>query len=160
MTSKKRILKITLLFIAAGILIIGGVGFYMFNKPARDVQKTKTDFSFNAGEIVNEYLLDAQKANEKYLDEEGNSKVLEVTGIVAEISEDFKGQTVILLKSNSDKAGVSCTFTAESNAHAAAVQVGDEISIKGVIRSGASYDEDLGMYENVIVEKSDIVSNK
>ena len=160
MTSKKRILKITLLFIAAGILIIGGVGFYMFNKPARDVQKTKTDFSFKAGEIVNEYLLDAQKANEKYLDEEGNSKVLEVTGIVAEISEDFKGQTVILLKSNSDKAGVSCTFTAESNAHAAAVQVGDEISIKGVIRSGASYDEDLGMYENVIVEKSDIVSNK
>ena len=160
MTSKKRILKITLLFIAAGILIIGGVASYMFNKPARDVQKTKTDFSFNAGEIVNEYLLDAQKANEKYLDEEGNSKVLEVTGIVAEISEDFKGQTVILLKSNSDKAGVSCTFTAESNAHAAAVQVGDEISIKGVIRSGASYDEDLGMYENVILEKSDIVSNK
>jgi len=160
MASSKKILKITLIIIGIGILIIGGVGFYMFNKPARDVQKTKTDFSYQAGEIVDEYLLDAKKANDKYLDEEGNSKVLEVTGTVAEISEDFKGQTVILLKTDTDKAGVSCTFTSESNARAAAVKIGDEITIKGVIRSGASYDEDLGMYENVIVEKSDIVSNK
>jgi hypothetical protein len=35
--------------------------------------------------------------------------------------------------------------------------VGQAITVKGVIRSGASYDEDLEMYENVILEKSDIV---
>ena len=158
--TKNKILKIVLIIIGLGILIGGGVGLYMFNKPARNIQNTKTDFSYNANEIVSEYLTDAQKANDKYLDEAGNSKVLEISGVVAEISEDFNGQKVILLKADSDKAGVSCTFTPETNSNTLKIKIGDEITIKGVIRSGASFDEDLEMYENVIIEKSDIVSNK
>ena len=160
MTTKKKIFKIVLIVIGVGILIGGGVGFYMFNKPARDVQNTKTDFSYNASEIVNEYLTDAKKANDKYLDENGESKVLEITGVVSEISTDFNSQKVILLKADGDKAGVSCTFTAETNANAENVKIGDQVTIKGVIRSGATYDEDLEMYENVIIEKSDIVAAK
>ncbi len=132
----------------------------MFNKPARDVQITRTDFSYNSSDIVSEYLTDAQKANNKYLDDTGNSKVLEISGIVAEISEDFNKQKVILLKADSDKAGVSCTFTSETNLQVENIKIGDQITIKGVIRSGASFDEDLDMYENVIIEKSGIVSNK
>lgn len=158
MATKKKIFKIALIVIGVGILIAGGIGFYMFNKPARDVQSTKTDYSYEASQIVNEYLTDPQKANDKYLDEEGNSKVLEISGTVAKISEDFNNQKVLLLKSADDKAGVSCTFTSETNSNISTVQVGDQITVKGVIRSGASYDEDLGMYENVIIEKSDIVS--
>tara|TARA_R110002073_G_scaffold76232_1_gene185392 strand:- start:664 stop:1059 length:396 start_codon:yes stop_codon:yes gene_type:complete len=130
----------------------------MFNQPARDVQATQTDFSYNSSAIVNEYLTDANAANEKYLDEEGNSKVLEITGIVATISEDFNNQKVILLKKATDKAGVSATFTKETNAHTNTIKIGDEITIKGVIRSGAAYDPDLEMYENVIIDKCDIVS--
>jgi len=160
MMKKKKILKIALIVIGVGILIGGSVGYYMFNKPARDVQNTKTDFSYNASEIVNEYLTDAQKANDKYLDEAGNSKVLEISGVVANISEDFNNQKVILLKAETDKAGVSCTFTQETNSSIQSVKIGDKITIKGVIRSGASFDEDLEMYENVIIEKSNIISNK
>ena len=93
------------------------------------------------------------------LTEDGNSKVLEVSGTVAKISEDFNKQKVILLKTDTDKAGVSCTFTSETNSKTSTIQVGDRITIKGVIRSGASYDEDLEMYENVILEKSDIVTH-
>ena len=157
--NKKKILKIVLLLIGGIILIGGGVGYYMFNKPARDVQSTKTDYSYNASEIVSEYLADAQKANDKYLDEEGNSKVLEISGTVAEISEDYNNQKVILLKTADDKAGVSCTFMPTPNSHTQNIKIGDKVIIKGVIRLGASYDEDLGMYENVIIEKSDIISN-
>ncbi len=160
MSTRKKIFKIVLIVIGVGILIGGSVGYYMFNKPARDVQNTKTDFSFNASELVNEYLTNTQKANHKYLDEAGNSKVLEISGVVANISEDFNGQKVILLKSDSDKAGVSCTFTPKTNANTQNIKIDDQITIKGVIRSGASFDEDLEMYENVIIEKSDIVSNK
>lgn len=156
MTTKKKIL-ITL---SVGILIAVAVAFYMFNKPARDVQATKTDFSYKASEIVKEYLTDAKKANDKYLDENGNSKVLEIKGTVAEISEDFNHQKVILLKESTDKAGVSATFTKETNSHIENIKVGDKITIKGVIRSGASFDADLEMYENVIIDKSDIVFNK
>lgn len=154
MTIKKKIL-ITL---SVGILIAVAVALYMFNKPARDVQATETDFSYKASEIVNEYLTDTKKANNKYLDEEGNSKILEITGTVSQISENFNHQKVILLQSDTDKAGVSATFTNETNSHTENIKVGDKITIKGVIRSGARYDEDLEMYENVIIDKSDIVS--
>ena len=160
MATKKKIFKIILLLIGVIVLIGGGIGYYIFNKPARDIQNTKTDFSYNASEIVNEYLTDAKRANDKYLDEQGNSKVLEISGIVANISEDFNNQIVILLKSEDDKSGVSCTFTSETNSHTHNLKIGDIVVIKGVIRSGASYDEDLEMYENVIIEKSDIILNK
>jgi tRNA(Ile2) C34 agmatinyltransferase TiaS len=154
MTTKKKILIV----LTTGFLIAAGIALYMFNKPARDVQATQTDFSYSASAIVNEYLTDANAANEKYLDEEGNSKVLEITGTVADISEDFNNQKVILLKNATDKAGVSATFTKETNAHTNNVKIGDEITVKGVIRSGAAYDADLEMYENVILDKCDIVS--
>ena len=58
--------------------------------------KTKTDFSYNTGEIVNEYLTAVQKVNIKYLDEAGNSKVLEIKGTMAKISEEFNNLVVIL----------------------------------------------------------------
>lgn len=154
MTTKKKIL--TTLF--AGILIAVGIALYMFFKPARDVQATETDYKYNASEIVNEYLTNAEKANQKYLDEEGVSKVLEITGTVSDISEDFNNQKVVLLKNATDKAGVSATFTKETNAHVNSIKIGDEVTIKGVIHSGASYDPDLEMYENVILDKCDIVS--
>jgi len=158
MDNKKKNLKILFIAVGVGIIAAVGVALYMFNRPARDVQNAKTDFSYKASNVVNEYLTDNQKANDKYLDEGGESKILEVTGIVAEISEDYNKQKVVLLKSENDKAGVSCTFTLETNASAQNLKVGDEVTIKGVIRSGASFDEDLEMYENVIIEKSDVVS--
>ena len=143
--------------LSIGALIAVGIVLYMFNKPARDVQGTKTDFSYDSSTIVNEYLTDAKIANSKYLDEEGNSKVLEITGIVASISEDFNGQKDILLKIPTDKAGVNATFTKETSINTENLKVGDKTTIKGVIRSGASYDEDLEMYENVTIAKCDIV---
>lgn len=158
MKPKKKIIRIVILFVAAAVLVGGGVGLYMFNKPARDVQNTKTDYSYNASDIVSEYLSDPKKANDKYLDESGNSKVLEISGLVAEISEDFNKQKVVLLKADSDKAGVSCTFTHETNSQVEKIKIGDQVTIKGVIRSGASFDEDLDLYENVIIEKSGLVS--
>jgi|TARA_R110000787_G_scaffold158285_1_gene272186 putative nucleic acid binding protein len=154
-TTKKR-LKITALLALTGIIIAAGVIIYLFNMPHRNVQAASADYSINAEEIVNEYLTDALIANEKYLDAEGESKILAVNGIVHEITEDYNGDKVVLLKSDKMQAGVSCTFTPETNPQAANLIVGDHITIKGVIRSGASYDEDLEMYEHVIMEKSSI----
>lgn len=154
MSTKKKILIAVVLL----IVIVGSIGAIMFFKPHRDVQSTKTDFKLQASEIVAEYLMDIQKADEKYLDEEGNSKVLEISGTIFEVSEDFNGNKVVLLKEANDKAGVSATFSAETNENAKNLNVGDKITIKGVIRSGASYDEDLEMYENVLLGQSDIVN--
>ena len=154
---KKKILKILAILLIAGLLIGGGIVIYMFNMPHRNVQSVTTDYRLTASQLVNEYLENPTKANEKYLADDGDSKVLEIKGTVAKISDDFNGQKVVLLQEKTDKAGVNCTFTKETNKNALTVKVGEIITIKGVIRSGASYDPDLEMYENVVVEKSDLV---
>ncbi len=156
---KNKMIRNILILLGIVFLIGGGIGFYMFNMPHRDVQATKSDFILNSSDIVNEYLNEPEKANQKYLDEEGESKILEITGKIASITIDFNNQKVILLKDNNSKAGVNCTFTNETNSSVEILKEGDQISVKGVIRSGASYDEDLEMYENVILEKCSLINN-
>ena len=154
---RKKVIKIIAIIGVAGIIIGGGIGLYMFNMPQRDVQSAQTDYSITSTEIVVEYLTDDKAANKKYLAADGDSKILEITGEVNKISENFNGQKVVLLKSGQDKAGVSATFFEETNDNLNGIIVGQTITVKGVIRSGAAYDEDLELYENVILEKSDIV---
>ena len=154
---KKQIVKWEVIVMLGGIIVGGAAIFYMFNMPHRDVQSTPVDFQVDAGNLVNEYLVNAQSANEKYLEEEGQSKIIAVTGVVASIDEDLKEQKVVLLKMASEPAGVSCTFMANTNINATKLKKGDMVTIKGVIRSGAGYDEDLELYEDVIIEKCDVI---
>ena len=144
--------------IAFAIILVAGISVvtYMLNMPARDVQGADSDFQIPSTALVQEYLDDATAANKKYLDANGESAILEVTGFITDISVDFNEQVVILLQSDNDLAGVSCTFTHETNASTNDLALGMEIVIKGVIRSGAVYDEDLEMFEPVIIEKSDL----
>ena len=155
---KNKMIRTILILTGVAILIGGGVGLYMFNMPHRNIQATKSDYTLNATDIVNEYLKDPEKANEKYLDEEGESKILEVTGKIASITTDFNNQKVIRLKEENSRAGVTCTFTIKTSNSVENLKQGQFISIKGVIRSGASYDEDLEMYENVIIEKCSLIN--
>ncbi|MFW5762271.1 MAG: OB-fold protein [Cyclobacteriaceae bacterium] len=155
---KKKIFKIVAIVGIAGVLIGGGIGLYMFNMPHRNVQSASADYSLKSSEIVAEYLSDKDAANQKYLAADGDSKILEVTGIIAKISEDFNGNKVLLLKEEGEAAGVSATFTAETNQNIQGLSQGQTITVKGVIRSGASYDEDLEMYEHVILEKSNVIN--
>lgn len=126
--------------------------------PHRDVQSSPVDYEVSAHEIVQEYLNNPEEANEKYLSEDGDSKILLVDGTVASIEVDMNNQKVVLLKEEGDRAGVSCTFMENTNEHLDNTKPGDKIRVKGVIRSGAGYDADLEMYEDVIMEKS--ISNK
>jgi hypothetical protein len=154
---KKTIIRTVAVVAITGLLAGGGIGLYMFNMPHRDVQSAKTDYSLTTTQIVLEYLSDKSAANTKYLASDGNSKILEITGVVKKITEDFDGRKIVLLKGKDDKAGVSASFTRETNKNLADIEPGHIITVKGVIRSGADYDEDLGLYENVILEKSDVI---
>ena len=153
---KSKIIKIVLAF----VLIAIGVIAYLWFMPHRNVQSVDAFKTIDATELVNEFLVNKEKANTTYLDsEEGESKVLIVTGTVSKISKDQLGQYVLLLKKDADKMGVSCTFTLESNSQVAGIKIGDTVKVKGVIRSGAEYDEDLDLIENVIIEKSALIIN-
>ena len=155
---RNKMVKVVAATIFVALTIGLSVAYYLFNMPQRDVQATKTDFSISSSEIVNEYLQNADSANAKYLQEEGDSKILAVKGKIFSISVDQKNQKVILLKDSSENAGVSCTFTQSTNNHADNLKEGHTVTIKGVIRSGADFDTDLDMYENVIMEKCDIIN--
>ena len=157
---KKKVIRSIAVIGIAGLLTAGGIGLYMFNMPQRDVQAAQTDYTLSTSQIVSEYLSDYDGANQKYLSADGNSKILEIVGEISKISENFKGQKVVLLKSAQDRAGVSATFSPESNDHLNGIMIGQVITVKGVIRSGASYDEDLELYENVVLDQSDIVKIK
>jgi len=152
-------MKTKILKAITAIALIGiGVVAYLWFMPHRNVQATKAFATVDTTILVNEFLSNKEKANTKYLDsDEGESKVLIITGKIAKISKDQLGQKVILLKDDNQKMGVSCTFTLETSPQVALLKVGDAVKIKGVIRSGAEYDEDLDLAENVIVEKSAIV---
>ncbi len=154
---RKKIIKAGIIVAIIGVVIAGAVGLYLFNMPHRDVQNADADYAFTSTQIVNEYLADMDAANTKYLAVDGDSKILEIEGIVSKISENFNNQQVVLLKGASDKAGVSATFTEETNLNASNLKIGELVTVKGVIRSGATFDEDLELYENVILEKSNVV---
>lgn len=154
-----KYLKILLVLGSAGMLIGGPVGLYIYFLPHRDVQAAKTEVQISASGLVEEFLNDGTAATEKYMAADGDSKIIEVSGIISGISKDFSGQTVILLKSETDKAGVSCTLLPEAEAHLAHIKAGSLVTIKGVIRGGASYDADLELYENVLLAEAAFIMN-
>ena len=143
--------------IAVIIVLGGGFAASQYFMPHRDIQSVEAFVEIEAPQLVDEYLADNNAANEKYLDAEGESKVIIVKGTIKSIDTDQNNQIVAVLKSNNDELGVSCTFTAASNEHASSLKIGDNLKVKGVVRSGAEYDEDLELYEDAIIEKCDIV---
>ncbi len=155
---KKRIKIISVILIMAGIL--GGFYiYYLFNMPHIDVQAQEADYTLESSSLVKEYLSDEKKANAKFLDTEGDSKILIVNGTIKSLGTDMNNQRTVLLKENGDLAGVNCVFMATSNDNAASLEVGQNVSIKGIIRSGASYDSDLELYENILLEKCDVITH-
>lgn len=155
----RKIVKAFLILAGVGILSATGIAAYLFNKPHRDVQSSSVDFDLTSTVLVRQYLTNPEEANNKYLDDSGNSRILSVKGKVKSISRDMNNQLVLLLKDEGEKAGVSCTFTSATNDQAAKILVGQSVTVKGVIRSGAGYDEDLDLYEDVILEKCSILDN-
>lgn len=155
--TKKRIKIILALLIMAGVL--GGFYvYYLFNMPHINVQAQEADYTLESSSLVKEYLSDEKKANDKFLSEEGNSKILIVKGTIESVGVDMNNQRTVLLKESGDLAGVNCVFMASSNAKAVSLEKGQKVAIKGIIRSGASYDSDLELYENVLLEKCDVVT--
>jgi len=86
------------------LLIAGGIGYYIWNKPPEKVENRKS-VPVLATELVGAFTTDEAAANRKYL-----NQVLEVSGTVAETSKNQDGKTVILLESGDPLSGVQCTM--------------------------------------------------
>jgi hypothetical protein len=155
---KKKIMKIAAIVIGAGLVIGLGIGYYMFNMPHRDVQASPTDYKLSVSELVGEYLVSQEAANTKYLAKDGNSKILEVTGEVFLARKNMNDQMMVVLQRPEDIAGVNATFTSQASERFPVLERGQEITIKGVIRSGVYYDDNMQMYVNAIIDYAALVA--
>ncbi len=147
--------KIVIGIIIAGTLG-GAYGLYVYFMPHRDVQSVEAFATISTNDLVAEYLKDNAAANIKYLADDGDSKVLNITGRVNSTETDQKNQIVLILKDEGAVIGVSCTFMQSTNKNAEKLKVGDEVKIKGVLRSGVDEDSEM-LEEDVIIENCDIV---
>lgn len=117
---KKIIIIIAVLAIAAG-----AVGYFMYNKPHRDIAGEEPAHRVSADQLFDEYEADEAAANAKYLD-----KTIEVTGIIAEITVNDAGQTsAILTAENAMIGGISTTF--QTSITMEPLKEGQEVCVKG-----------------------------
>ena len=147
---KKKIIGI----VAVLALLVGSVGLYMFNMPHRNVKDIEPEFHFNSSELAYIFINDRVGANAEFLSENGDSKVGVVYGNIVETGVDKKGATYAVIRNEGEPVGVQCAFTEKLS-----LEEGTQISVKGVIRSGAEFDEDFEEYIDVIMEQCTLETN-
>ena len=142
----KRILLIGLIAAAIG----GAVGLYLWNKPVKDIQNAKTDFSMTAQELFAAY-----ESNEASADSLYRRAVIEVTGSVIEVKEEEKevdGEvrtiTNVVLDGGDMMFGVICQMADTNIESLQQLAPGDEVTIKG---------ECSGMLMDVVLTRSYLV---
>ncbi len=87
---KNKVIRYLLLLVLAGVVIGGGVGYYMYNKPHRDIEHAMPDYILTADELTTAYA-DEAEGNKKFL----NNVVL-LVGRVEDVSRDAGGNINIL----------------------------------------------------------------
>jgi hypothetical protein len=113
--------KIAIVFFA--IVLIGVcTGIYLWNKPH---PKADHGVPVTAENLSKEYNTDEKKANSAYLD-----KVVEVSGIISDITKNQDSAIVITLDTGDPLAGVQCTMTDNGQN----IKKGQNITISGFCR--------------------------
>lgn len=110
-----------------GLVIGGSAVYYIFNMPARNIEKEKPSYSLPAAQLINEFATNENSSYTKY----GN-KVIQVTGEIADI---YNSEGVVTLLLGDAMSGVSCSMDSMAvvkfKPQIEALNVGTEVSLKG-----------------------------
>lgn len=120
-------MKKWLILLIMAVLLAGATGFYLYNKPHKNIAAADADFTVDAAALVKEFETDETAANTKYLD-----KIIVVKGKVASTEITSEGMINIALATDSEIATVSCAMLPGENKEASDIKVGDEVTIKGL----------------------------
>lgn len=146
---KKRIFIVGLIAALAGLLF----GLYKYFQPVPGVANLETHFYLSAPALFNEYLENEVRADSLYV-----RKILEVSGVVIDKSEEWKmvdGDSLlvqsVLLDGGDGMTGVACQF-AELPPESAwnEIQIGSSIRVKG---------ECNGMLFDVVLSRAILLTN-
>ena len=108
--------------------LIGAVfGFYMYNKPHKNIKNSKVDFTMEANQLFAVFEENEQEANTKYLD-----KIIEVTGTVRSVDAAEKGNISVILESENDMSGVICQLDNLTSPKRTNFSSGEKVTFKGI----------------------------
>ena len=117
------------------------IGFLLWNKPhvnVKDADAVTTD----AIALYNSFMSDSAKANSIFL-----NKVVQVSGVVREVSVNQQQQQIILLQTSVPGASVNCTMEQNRNK----IKQGDRVVIKGICSGYIGGDRETGIPGDVVL---------
>lgn len=118
--------KLILIILLAGIVIGGLVFLYVFRKSDNRAVSGKPSYTMPADSLVAYFDKNEDAANKLY-----NEKIIQVKGIVAEITKDSASYNIVLRDSSATE-GVSCTTGSDQLEKAKSVVIGKIVEIKGI----------------------------
>ena len=136
--------------IILGVLLIGalsliGVWYFVFYRPTHHVRDIANEDAIvvSAKDIVNDFKMNESIAYKKY----PTTKVVEITGEVAECGKDQTGHPTVSLKSDDPFSNVSVTLRQEKPLE---VKGGSTITIRGVVTGFLS---DVMVNEGIVTKQ-------
>ena len=121
----KRILQFGLLALVIG----GGIGYYIWNKPHESIGKP--DIMITATDIAAEFEKDENEAMKKFVSQTAKPIVIQISGKITDVKNDTSGITIALETGNPIN-GVSCVLDKFTEGKRTDYKVGEDIKLKGL----------------------------
>ncbi|HKJ41205.1 MAG TPA: hypothetical protein VKA27_03885 [Sunxiuqinia sp.] len=140
----KPLIKIALILFVIGLVAAGGVYWYAFMRPHKDMLKTRPEFVMDASDLFNDFSNDENSANKKYL-----GKVVQITGKVIDVKNE-NNETAVTLED--ELFGVSTyldsAFVAQNPKLVSKLDSGQMVTLRGQCD---------GMLDDVVISRAVII---
>lgn len=143
---KKWILYTIAFIIAVGILAAAYVWFFVYNKPHKDIENAKPDFTVTAESFIQEFeandTASSRKYDEKVVQFSGNFNKIESADTTVSVVFDFGGNTII-----------SAQVLPKYKNEVQALNPGTPITLKGLYNGYITGDSLFGLPGNILLNK-------
>lgn len=119
-------IKIFFGFFVTCVVVGIAIGSFVYNKPHINVAKSKSDKYVSAKTLLADFEANELKANTEYLEQ-----IVEVTGVISELSI-HKNKGIISLESQEAMGSVLCHLSMDETAKMTTLKQGTTITIKGI----------------------------
>ena len=150
---KKRKKILTIIVGTFVILFVAAIYIYKeYNRRLSDTADLKPDYSLTAAGLIAEFENNEQEANKKFWD-----KVIEVNGMVKEVSTDESGTNTVMLGDTTSMSSIRCSIDSAHSDESSKLTRGINTTLKGIC-TGFNADELLG--SDVILVRCVAVTGK
>lgn len=141
----KKFFKVLLIIVASVTILLAGIYLFLRFMPEKSVSKQEANFTLNATDLANEYNLNPEGSDKKFID-----RIIQVTGVISEISTDQNNSIVFVLQDKNSSTGVLCTLDEKNAKKASNYKIGSTVTIKGTC-SGMLFE--VVLHKCIIVKK-------